>query len=155
MPTDEQYLGLALEEAEKAARKGEVPVGVIIVLDGIVIAKAHNLKETKKDCLAHAEMLAIAQAQKAMNAWRLSDCVMYSTLEPCVMCAGAILHARFKRLVFSARDIKWGGMGTKVDLNKDNLFNHTLTVDYIEDSRSSKLLKEFFLALRKKSTSKP
>jgi tRNA(adenine34) deaminase len=154
MPTDEQYLGLALEEAEKAATKGEVPVGAIIILDGIVIAKAHNLKEKNKDCLAHAEMLAIKQAQKAMNDWRLSDCVMYSTLEPCVMCAGAILHSRLKRIVFSAKDLKWGGMGSKVSLHKEGLFNHNLDVSYVPDLRASTLLSHFFQSLRIKKDKK-
>jgi tRNA(adenine34) deaminase len=153
MPTDEQYLNLALEEAEKAASKGEVPVGAIIVLDNTVIAKAHNLKETQNDCTAHAEILAIKQAQSAMNNWRLSDCTMYSTLEPCVMCAGAILHARLKRLVFGAQDLKWGGFGTKVDLAEKGLFNHPIDIEYLNTPESENILKNFFKKMREDKSS--
>jgi tRNA(adenine34) deaminase len=144
MISDEQWLDLAIDEAEKAFNKDEVPVGCIIILDDVVIAKAHNLKESTKDTLAHAELLAIKDAQRAMNDWRLSDCVMYSTLEPCIMCAGAILHSRLKKLVFGAKDLKWGGCGTKLDVFKKGLFNHHLDVQYQETKECSEILTAFF-----------
>ena len=147
MHSDIDFLSLALEEAQKAAQKGEVPVGAIIVLDNTVIAKAHNLKETLKDTTAHAEILAIKEAQKAMNAWRLSDCRMYSTLEPCPMCMGAILHSRLSKVIFAAKDLKWGAAGTMVDLN-DVGFNHKVECQYEPLSEAEAILKTFFKELR-------
>ena len=95
---DQEYMGLALQEAEKAARLGEVPIGAVIVRDGEVIARAHNLRETEKNALGHAELLAIDRACKALGGWRLTRCTLYVTLEPCTMCAGAIVNARLPRV---------------------------------------------------------
>jgi tRNA(adenine34) deaminase len=148
MTSDEQYLKLALDQAHIAYDLGEVPVGAVIVIDNTVIAKAHNMKESMKDSTAHAEILAIKQAQIAMNDWRLNDCRIYSTLEPCPMCMGAILHSRLSTLTFSAYDIKWGAAGTKVSLHTCN-FNHSLSVSYISDVESGNLLRSFFSKLRK------
>ncbi len=144
MISDEQWLECALDEAKKAFNKNEVPVGAIIVLDQTIIAKAYNLKETKKDALAHAELLALAAAQRAMNDWRLVDCVMYVTLEPCVMCAAALLHTRLKRVVYGAKDHKWGGLGSKINLNEPGLFNHCLEMEYLQTEECSALLTDFF-----------
>lgn len=144
MITDGQWLDCALDEARKAFYKDEVPVGAIIVLDNTIIARAHNLKETKKDALAHAELLALSDAQRAMNDWRLVDCVMYSTLEPCVMCTSALLHTRIKRIVYGAKDHKWGGLGSKINLNEPGLFNHSIEMHYLPNDDCSLLLTEFF-----------
>jgi len=148
--TDEEFLSLAIEEAEKAFHKDEVPIGAVIVLDNTVIAKAHNLKETRKDTTAHAEMLAIQDAQKAMNDWRLTDCTLYTSLEPCVMCAGAILHARLKKVVYAAPDLKWGGFGSNLNLNEDASFNHKVEVVEIHNQAYVEYLQDFFKSKRKK-----
>jgi tRNA(adenine34) deaminase len=126
-----------------------VPIGAVIVLDNTVIAKAHNLKETKKDATAHAELLAIQDAQRAMNDWRLTDCTLYTSLEPCVMCAGAILHSRLKKVVYAAPDLKWGGFGSKLNFNKDAEFNHKVEVVELYDESYVTFLQDFFRAKRK------
>ncbi|NQY74663.1 MAG: nucleoside deaminase, partial [Candidatus Margulisbacteria bacterium] len=128
---DRAYMKLALEEASKAASLGEVPVGVVIVRDGTVIARAHNTKEHQKDVTGHAEIEAIKKAQTHLSDWRLSDCELYTTLEPCPMCAGAILHARIKRLAFGAKDPKWGAVGSVIDLLTEPLFNHKVGVTFL------------------------
>lgn len=148
--TDEEFLSLAIEEAEKAYGKDEVPIGAVIVLDNTVIAKAHNLKETRKDATAHAELLALQDAQRAMNDWRLTDCTLYTSLEPCVMCAGAILHTRLKKVVYAAPDLKWGGFGSKVNLNENADFNHKVEIVELYDSSYVDLLQDFFKSKRKK-----
>lgn len=147
--TDEEFLSLAIEEAEKAYHKDEVPIGAVIVLDNTVIAKAHNLKETRKDATAHAEILAIQDAQRAMNDWRLTDCTLYTSLEPCVMCAGAILHSRLKKVVFAAPDLKWGGFGSKLNLNEDAAFNHKVNVVELYNQSYVEFLQDFFRSKRK------
>jgi tRNA(adenine34) deaminase len=142
------YLESAIDEAGKAYQKGEVPVGAVIVKDQEIIAKAHNLKETKKDALAHAEILAIQKAQKKLGDWRLNECTLYSTLEPCPMCAGAIIQARISKVVFGAYDLKWGAAGTITNLFEENLFNHNVEVIYSNNKECSKLLSDFFKSLR-------
>ena len=146
----EYYMKKALKEAEKAYQKLEVPVGAVIVKDGKIIARAHNQKETKKDTTKHAEILAIQKASKKLKSWRLIDCEMYVTLEPCTMCAGAIIHSRIKKVYIGAMDEKTGAVGSVLNLFEDYKFNHKPEVEkgiLKEDCES--LLKQFFKELRK------
>lgn len=137
-------LSLALEEAEKAMKKGEVPVGAVIVKDGEIIAKAHNLKETLNDPTAHAEILAIKEACKKLNNWRLSGCEMYVTLEPCPMCAGAILQSRITKIHIGTFDETTGAAGSTINLLQNPNFNHFLDVNWDSDEGCSKILTKFF-----------
>ncbi|MDU7887354.1 MAG: nucleoside deaminase, partial [Clostridium perfringens] len=121
-------LSLALEEAEKAREKGEVPVGAVIVKDGEIIARAHNLKETLKDPTAHAEILAIREACNKLNNWRLHGCEMYVTLEPCPMCAGAILQSRLSKIYIGTFDDTTGAAGSVVNILQNHNLNHFLEV---------------------------
>ncbi len=140
----------ALKEAKKAFKKKEVPVGSVAVKDGKVIAKAHNIRETLTDPTAHAEIICIKKAARKVGGWRLSGVTIYSTLEPCAMCAGAIIHARVKELVFGAYDEKAGACGSKLDLTKEGLLNHKLKVSSgILEKECSGILKKFFGGLRK------
>src|SRR5690606_28238770 len=116
---DELFMKMAIEAALEAEKMNEVPIGAIIVRDGEIIAKAHNLRESSQLTKAHAEFLAIEQANKRLNSWRLEDCTLYVTLEPCPMCAGAILQARIPRVVFGAKDPKAGSCGSIVNLLQD------------------------------------
>ena len=144
----ENYWKIALNEARKAYDKGEVPVGCVIVKNNKIIAKAHNQKEQKADCLAHAELLAIKKAQKKCQDWRLNDCDIYITLEPCVMCAGAILHARFKNVYYAASDSKWGAQ-SKLRLFSEKHFNHKINHVFIPQQEAIDYLQDFFKNLRK------
>lgn len=147
----EYYMNLALNEAQKAYKKEEVPIGAIIVKDNKVIAKAHNLKEKNNQACAHAEILAIQKACKKLNAWRLEECDMYVTLEPCPMCAGAIINARIKKLYIGAMDPKGGAVGSKLNLLSDYQFNHKVNVEKgILAEECSNIMKDFFKELRKK-----
>ena len=138
------WMRRALREAEKAYKKGEAPVGCVIVREGRLMAKAHNLRETKKDPLAHAEIRAIRRAAKRLRGWRLSGCTLYVTLEPCPMCAGAIVNARVKRVVFGAFDPKAGCFGSLHDFTKSG-FNHAPQVaSGVLAAQSAELLKRFF-----------
>ena len=148
--TKEYFMKEALKEAEKAYSKLEVPVGAVIVKDGKIIARAHNQKETKTDTTKHAEILAIQKASKKLKSWRLIDCEMYVTLEPCTMCAGAIIHSRIKKVYIGAMDEKTGAVGSVLNLFEDYKFNHKPEVEkgiLKEDCES--LLKQFFKELRK------
>ena len=139
---------LAYKEALKAYEKREIPVGCVIVKDDQVIAKAHNLRETKNLVLAHAEMLAINKANKKLNSWRLDDCDIYITLEPCPMCLGAIIQARIKNLYFGAYDKKTGALGSVFNMC-DFKFNHELNYQGgILEEKCSKIIKDFFKTLR-------
>ena len=121
--TDVEYMREAIAEARKAAEIGEVPVGAVIVKGGEIIARAHNERETGKDATRHAEIIAIEKACRALGGWRLIGCDMYVTLEPCPMCAGAIVNARVVRVVYGARDLRAGAFGSVLDLNEYPL-NH-------------------------------
>ena len=146
----EQFMKEALKEAKKAYEKLEVPVGAVIVKDGKIIARAHNLKETKYDTTKHAEMLAIQKASKKLKTWRLLDCEMYVTLEPCSMCAGAIINSRIKKIYIGALDEKTGAAGSVLNLFEDYTFNHKVEVEKdIMKSQCEKILKDFFKELRK------
>lgn len=146
----EKFMEAALKEAKKAYDKEEVPVGAVIVKDGKIIARAHNLKEIKKDTTKHAEILAIQKASKKLNAWRLTDCEMYVTLEPCSMCAGAIIASRIKKLYIGTMDLKTGACGSVLNLLDYN-FNHKVEVEKgIMQKECEYILKDFFKKLRKK-----
>lgn len=146
----EKYMKQALKEAQKAYDKAEVPIGVVIVKGGKIIARAHNLKEIKKDTTQHAEIRAIQKASKKLGAWRLTDCEMYTTLEPCPMCAGAIIQARIKKVYIGTMDEKTGASGSVLNLFKDYKFNHTVETEYgILEEECKKILKDFFKMLRK------
>jgi len=141
----------ALKEAKKAYKKDETPVGAVIVKDGIVIARAHNEKELRMDPTLHAEISAIRKACKKLGTWRLNDCDMYVTLEPCAMCAGAIIQARIGRLFIGALDPKAGAAGSVVDLLSVQKFNHRVEVSYgLLTEECSKILKDFFKELRQR-----
>ena len=147
---ENQWMKEALKEARKAIQKEEVPIGAVIVKDGKVIARAHNLRETKRLATAHAEILAIEKACKKLNAWRLENCDMYVTLEPCIMCAGAIIHARIKNLYIGAMDPKAGAAGSVINLFKDIKLNHEVNLFYQVDAEEcSNIIKDFFKVLRK------
>ena len=145
----EKFMKEALKEAQKAYDKEEVPIGAVIVKNDKIIARAHNLRETKKKAIAHAEILAIEKACKKLDAWRLEDCDLYVTLEPCVMCAGAIINARIKNLYIGTMDEKGGAVGSKINLLKDIKLNHDVEVKSgILKEECSKILKDFFKELR-------
>ena len=147
---DSIFMKEALKEAKKAYKKLEVPVGCVIVKDGKIIARAHNLKETKYDTTKHAEILAIQKASKKLESWRLIDCDMYVTLEPCPMCAGAIIQSRIKNLYYGASDEKTGAVGSVLNLMEDFKFNHIVNVEKgILKNDCENLLKDFFRELRK------
>ena len=142
----------ALKEAEKAFEQEEVPVGAVIVKDGKIIARAHNVKEQKNDATCHAEILAIKKACKKLNSWRLIDCDMYVTLEPCSMCAGALINSRIKKLYIGTADEKTGACGSVLNLLEDYKFNHKIeTHKYILKDECEKILKDFFKFLREKN----
>lgn len=146
---NERFMLEALKEAKKAYKKNEVPVGCVIVYKDEIIARAHNLREKSNKTLAHAELLAIEKANKKIGSWRLENCDIYVTLEPCTMCAGAIIQARIKHLYFGAKDEKSGAFGGVFHLTDHN-FNHVLGVTKgILEEESVSLLKSFFKQLRK------
>ncbi len=149
-------MGLALAEAAKAAALGEVPVGAVIVAGGREIGRGHNRREIERDPLAHAELLAIRQAAEAIGGWRLEGATMYVTLEPCAMCAGALVNSRVWRLVFGAADPKAGFCGSLGDLVRDPRLNHRLEVAAgVLAEECGALLREFFAGLRRRSGGGP
>ncbi len=150
MEEKNKFMKQALKEAKKAYEKLEVPVGAVIVKDGKIIAKAHNLKETKTDTTKHAEILAIQKASKKLESWRLLDCEMYITLEPCSMCAGAIINSRIKKIYIGALDEKTGAAGSVLNLFEDYKFNHKVEVEKgVMQEECENILKDFFKMLRK------
>ena len=151
MTTDETFMRLALREAEKAAAEDEVPVGAVIVKEGRVIARAHNQKEKKNCAICHAEILAIQKATKKVGNWWLEGCTLYVTLEPCAMCAGAIVNSRLARVVYGASDARYGFLGSIANLPKDYPLNHTFetTTDVLREECAS-ILTEFFRKKREK-----
>lgn len=151
MELDQHYMSLAIEEANKAGVKGEVPIGAIIVHNGNVIARAHNLRETTRNAVTHAELMAIQQACEALDNWRLEDTILYVTLEPCPMCAGAILQSRIPRVVYGARDPKAGCVDSLYRLLNDERFNHQCEVkENVLADECGGLLSQFFRDLREK-----
>ena len=145
----EAAMRLALEEAEKAESEGEVPVGAIVTLDDKVLAAAHNLPISLRDPTAHAEVLAIRDAAASLGEYRLTGASIFVTIEPCVMCIGAILQARITRVYYGARDPKAGAMGSVYDIGRDGRLNHRVEVyGGIMDAESRKLLRQFFESRR-------
>ena len=149
MEQKEYYMKQALKEAKKAYKKLEVPVGAVIVKEGKIIARAHNQKETKTDTTKHAEILAIQKASKKLESWRLIDCEMYVTLEPCSMCAGAIINSRIKKVYIGAMDEKTGAVGSVLNLFEDYTFNHKVEAETgVMEKECQETLKKFFKELR-------
>src|SRR5476649_2617756 len=147
--SDNYFMGEALRQAAKAFEKGEVPVGAVIVRGGKIIARAFNQVELLKDATAHAEMLALTQAQTAVGDWRLTDCTLYVTKEPCPMCAGAIVHTRLARVVFGASDPKGGAAGGALNLLQFPTLNHRCEITPgVRETECRVLLKDFFAAQR-------
>jgi tRNA(adenine34) deaminase len=150
-PSDEDYMRTALQEARLAGDAGEVPVGAVVVCDGRIIGRGRNACERLQDATAHAEMVAITAASQALGSWRLEDCTLYVTLEPCPMCMGACLNARVKRVVYAAFEPKAGACGSVVDLRAPPRYNHTIeATSGILGAESGELLKTFFRALRER-----
>lgn len=146
---DEKYMKAALSQAKRAMKLGEVPIGCVIVYDGKIIGRGCNKRNTKKTTLAHAEISAIAKASKAMGDWRLEDCDLYVTLEPCQMCAGAIIQARMRRVIMGCKSPKSGCGGTLLDILQNPSFNHQAEVtEGVLEEECSGLLTEFFKDLR-------
>lgn len=154
---DQFYMEMAIEEAHKAAAKGEVPIGAVIVHNGKVIGRAHNLRETTRNAVTHAELMAIQEACEVLDNWRLENTILYVTLEPCPMCAGAILQSRIPRVVYGARDPKAGCVDSLYRLLNDDRFNHECEVkENVLSDECGGLLTQFFRDLRdKKKKRKP
>ena len=146
----EQFMKQALKEAKKAYNKKEIPVGAVIVKNGEIIARGHNIKEMKNDCTKHAEIKKNQKASKKLDSWRLIDCEMYVTLEPCSMCAGALIQSRIKKIHIGCMDEKTGACGSVLNLLEDYKFNHKIEIEKgILKEECEKILKDFFKELRK------
>jgi len=149
MSKDEHFMRIALNQAAIAFEKGDVPVGCVIVQNDVVIVKSYNKRHNTKNSLDHAELIAIKKACKKLNAWILEDCDIYVTLEPCLMCAGAILQSRFKRLIYAANEPKFGSCGSIINVIENNLFNHQVQITKgVLKEESSELIRIFFKKLR-------
>jgi len=152
---DEFFMQMALEEAQKSFLLGEVPVGAVLVRNNLVIAKAHNLVETLKDPSCHAEMLCIREGVKVLNNWRLLDCTLYTTLEPCAMCYGAIVLSRIKKVVYGAQDLRHGACGSWVNLPEaKHPIHQVVCQNGVLQQESSVLLKSFFKKRREENANK-
>lgn len=146
-----KFMKEALKEAQKSYKKEEIPVGAIIVKDGKIIARGHNLKETKTDPTKHAEIIAIQKACKKLQTWRLTRCTMYVTLEPCSMCAGSLIQSRLDKVVIGTMDEKTGACGSVLNLLADYKFNHIVQIETgIMQEECKKILQQFFKELRAK-----
>ena len=146
------FMSQALELAKKAARLNETPVGAVLVLEGKIIGTGFNRMEADHDPTAHAEMAALRQATGKAGTWRLPSATLYVTLEPCIMCASALIHARIKRVVYGARDHRWGGFGSLFDFAHDPRINHEIeVVSGIMEEEAAKLLRSFFKNVRNRS----
>ncbi|MEZ4601341.1 MAG: tRNA adenosine(34) deaminase TadA [Syntrophotaleaceae bacterium] len=146
---DQVFMAAAMEEARSAAALGEVPIGAVMVHGGRIIGRGHNLRESSNDPTTHAEMIAIREAAATLSSWRLLDCTIYVTLEPCVMCMGAIILARIPRLVYACRDPRAGAAGSIYDFSRDERFNHRVeVVEGVLSEECSEMLSGFFRELR-------
>ena len=151
MISDEYFMSIAIKEAQKAAKKDEVPVGAVIVKDEKIIARAHNLREHKKDPSAHAEFIAMTKAAKKLGGWRLVDCDLYVTMEPCIMCSGAIVHSRIKKLIIGTKHIKNAYTEKQHEFKIDYYkYNNIETTFGVLQEECSNILQEFFKNLRKR-----
>ena len=150
LPEDEKWMLLALQEAEQAGNEGEIPVGAVVVRGDEMIAVAHNLCESTHDATAHAERLAIAQACQRLGTWRLSDCTLYVTMEPCPMCAGAVINARIPRVIYGIKDPRAGAFGSLLDLSNYPLEGRPQCYSGLLEKESRGLLSDFFAKLREK-----
>jgi tRNA(Arg) A34 adenosine deaminase TadA len=147
---DEEFMGSALVEAEKASEAGETPIGAVLVIDNEILSAAHNMRETRQDPTAHAETIVLREAAAKLGRWRLSDATLYVTLEPCLMCAGAMVLARIRRVVYGCRDLKAGALGSVYDVVRDGRLNHTFTITPgILEHECRQVLRQFFEKLRK------
>lgn len=156
LQSDDYFMREALRQAARAYEAEEVPVGAVIVREGRVIARAYNQVELLKDATAHAEMLAITAAEEAVGDWRLTDCTLYVTKEPCPMCAGAIVHVRLARVVFGASDLKAGAAGSVLNLLQFPTLNHRCAITVgVREAECRALLQNFFAAQRTKNQSAP
>lgn len=153
--TDYELMGAALEQAAQAAALGEVPVGAVVAKDGEIIAAAHNTRETEKNALHHAELLAIDAACRALGGWRLWQCELFVTLEPCPMCSGAILNSRIRRVVYGAADTKAGCCGSVTDLFALPFNHHPAVESGLRAEEAQALLQAFFLRLREQRAGRP
>ncbi len=152
MSQDERYMREAVRQAKKAYAIGDVPIGCVIVYEGNIIARGYNRRTKDKNVLAHAEMIAIKKACKKMNDWRLEDCTMYVTLEPCQMCSGAIVQSRMKRVVIGCMNPKAGCAGSVLNLMQVEAFNHQVELEIgVLQEECSSLMKQFFKELREKN----
>mgnify|MGYP001167312984 CR=1 FL=1 len=153
--TDEQYMQFAIKQAKEALTYNEVPIGAVVVHDNEIIGTGYNVRETSQMTLSHAELIAIQKANEKMGSWRLEDCTLYVTLEPCPMCAGAILQSRIKRVVYGAPDPKAGSVHSLVNLLNDERFNHQAGVTSgVLEKECGQLLKDFFKGLRERKNRK-
>jgi tRNA(adenine34) deaminase len=151
MKDDSYWMGIALREARKAGSRGEIPIGALVVREGRIIGRGYNLREVKHDPIAHAEILAIRQAARKDGNWRLTGSTLYVTLEPCLMCMGAIILARIDRVVFGCFDPKGGAAGSLYDVSNDQRLNHRVALAAgVREAECSALLSGFFTALREK-----
>jgi len=146
---DREYMQMALEKARLAPALGEVPIGAVLVMDGQVLSQVHNFREVWQDPTAHAEVVAIREAATRLGTWRLTDTTLYVTVEPCSMCAGAIIQSRISRLVFGARDPKAGACGSVFNLPDERRLNHRVqVVGGLMEQESQDLMQSFFRGLR-------
>ena len=146
---DHYWMGKAIDQARRAETIGEVPIGAVVVRDGVAIARGHNLRESRQDPAAHAELIAIRKAARKLGSWRLTGATLYVTLEPCTMCMGAIIHSRLERVVFGSFDPKGGAAGSLYDLSNDPRLNHSVQLTSgVRGEETSALLSDFFSALR-------
>lgn len=146
---DDFFMQHALDEAELAKIEGEVPIGAVCVKEGRIISWGHNQRENRHDPTAHAELIAIREASKTLGNWRLTGCTLYVTLEPCLMCAGALINSRVDRIVFGPHDPKAGAVGSLYNVANDPRLNHEIQISSgVLEEKSSKLLSEFFEGLR-------
>ena len=153
--TDEELMRAALDEAKIAADLGEVPVGAVVAKDGEIVARAHNLRESGKNATYHAELMAIDAACKALGGWRLWQCELFVTLEPCPMCSGAIINSRLKRVVYGARDTKAGCCGSLTDLFALPFNHHPMVEQGLRAEEAGALLQAFFKDLRVRLAARP
>ena len=151
MTDDEYWMGIALREAGKAGERGEVPIGAVVVRDGKILGRGYNLRESKDDPTAHAELIAIRKAAAKAGGWRLTGSTLYVTLEPCIMCMGAILLSRVQKVVFGCYDPKGGAAGSLYDLSDDRRLNHRVElVQGVLEQQCGSILSGFFRELREK-----